>query len=74
VKARRVNWGTRRLRRRYAAYRGGQLCFAPFDASVQGWINHVRFADSWGLRRHVLALWRLKPGDMPRSKTGDRVN
>jgi RNA-directed DNA polymerase len=74
VKARRVNWGTRRLRGRYAAYRGGQLCFAPFDASVQGWINHVRFADSWGLRRHVLALWRLKPGDMPRSKTGDRVN
>lgn len=28
--------------------------FAAFDASMQGWINHVRHADSWGLRQHVL--------------------
>jgi len=28
--------------------------FGEFDASVQGWINHVRYADSWGLREHVL--------------------
>lgn len=32
------------------------------DASVQGWINHVRFADSWGLRRHVLGKLTVKPG------------
>jgi RNA-directed DNA polymerase len=24
------------------------------DASVRGWIAHVRYADSWGLRRQVL--------------------
>ena len=24
------------------------------DTSVQGWINHVRYADTWGLRQHVL--------------------
>ncbi len=68
VKARKVSWGTRRLRERYAAYCAGQLSFAAFDASVQGWINHVRYADSWGLRRHVLAPLSLRPGDAPRSK------
>jgi RNA-directed DNA polymerase len=26
-----------------------------FPSSVQGWINHVRYADSWGLREHVLS-------------------
>jgi RNA-directed DNA polymerase len=27
------------------------ISFAEFDASVQGWINYARFADSWGLRK-----------------------
>ena len=31
-----------------------KISFAEFDASVQGWINHVRYADTWGLRKHVL--------------------
>ncbi|MCB9076503.1 MAG: hypothetical protein H6631_02845 [Anaerolineaceae bacterium] len=31
------------------------LVFAELDASVQGWINHVRYADTWGLREHLLA-------------------
>jgi len=34
------------------------------DASVQGWINPMRFEDSWGLRRHVLKPIRIKPGDL----------
>ncbi len=34
------------------------------DASVQGWINSMRFADSWGLRRHALKPIRIKPGDL----------
>jgi hypothetical protein len=29
------------------------ISFAELDASVQGWINHVRYADSWGLREHI---------------------
>ena len=29
------------------------ISFADFDASVKGWVNHVRFADTWGLRKHV---------------------
>ena len=55
VKARKVVAATRRLDGRYAAWQRGELSFAEFDASVQGWINHVRYADSWGLRTHVLS-------------------
>ena len=50
----------------------GTIPFAEFDASVCGWINHVRHADSWGLRRHVLAPFVLKPGDMPRGEATNR--
>ena len=28
---------------------------AELDAGVQGWINHVRYADTWGLREHLFA-------------------
>jgi RNA-directed DNA polymerase len=55
VKARKVVQGTRRLNDRFDAWRAGQISFAEFDASVKGWINHVRYADSWGLREHVLS-------------------
>jgi RNA-directed DNA polymerase len=55
VKARKVVVATRRLAERHAMWRSGEISFAEFDASVQGWINHVRFADTWGLREHVLA-------------------
>ena len=55
IKARKVRNATRRLGERLAAYRGGEISFAEFDASVQGWVNHVRYADTWGLRRHTFA-------------------
>ena len=61
---RKVRHTTRRLQERYHAYCNGQISFAELDASVQGWINYVRFADSWGLRRHVLKPIRIKPGDL----------
>lgn len=50
MKARKVVQGTRRLTARFDAWCAGRINFAEFDASVQGWINHVRYADSWGLR------------------------
>jgi RNA-directed DNA polymerase len=46
--------GTRRLTQRFDEWRAGDISFAEFDAGVQGWINHVRYADSWRLREHVL--------------------
>ena len=54
VKARNVVKFSRRLRQRWHELGTGDITFAEFDASVQGWINHVRYADTWGLRRHVL--------------------
>jgi hypothetical protein len=44
-------------------YHRGEISFAEFAAAVRGWINHVRFADTWGLRGFVL---RQLPGVRPR--------
>jgi len=60
VKARKVVQATRRLAERHAAWRAGAISFAEYDASVQGWINHVSRADSWGLRQHVLSRLPLE--------------
>ena len=54
IKSRNVVKFSRRLRERWGEYTHGKISFAEFDASVQGWINHVRYADTWGLRRHIL--------------------
>mgnify|MGYP001805892399 FL=1 len=54
LKSRKVVQATRRLTARFEAWQHGRISFAEFDASVQGWINHVCYADSWGLREHVL--------------------
>jgi retron-type reverse transcriptase len=54
VKGRKVVQATRRLTEGFDAWRCGRISFAEFDARVQGWINHVRYADSWGLRETVL--------------------
>lgn len=43
----------RRLEHNLDLYQAGQITFAELDASVRGWINHVRFADTWGLREHI---------------------
>ena len=61
VKARKVRSATRHLADRLDAYRAGEISFGEFDASVKGWVNHVRYADTWGLRRHVLGRFRV-PG------------
>jgi hypothetical protein len=55
VKSRKVVEAARRITERYDDWGAGRISFAEFDASVQGWVNHVRYADTWGLRRHVLS-------------------
>lgn len=40
----------RRLAHHISLYRQDAITFAELDASVQGWINHVRYGDTWGLR------------------------
>jgi len=46
---------TRRFECNLGAYEAGKISFAELDASVQGWINHVRYADTWGLRGYLFA-------------------
>jgi len=56
---------TRRLARNLDLYLAGALSFAELDASVQGWIAHVRYADSWGLRRHIFDTHPIVPPNNP---------
>lgn len=35
-------------------YAEGKISRAQITASVRGWVNHVRYADTWGLRQSVL--------------------
>jgi hypothetical protein len=35
-------------------YADGRLSLDQVTASVQGWVNHARYGDTWGLRRALL--------------------
>ena len=59
VKARKVRGATSRLSGRLDDYLAGHIPFAELDASVKSWVNHIRYADTWGLRRHVFAGLRF---------------
>ncbi len=54
VKRRRVVHYRRRLKHILERVKSAPECYPELDRSVQGWINHVRYADSWGLRKAVL--------------------
>jgi hypothetical protein len=61
LKARNAVKFTQRLEHNLDLYESGAITFAELDASVQGWINHVRYADTWGLRGHVFDTHPLRP-------------
>ncbi len=64
LKARNVVKFTQRLEHNLDLYEHSAISFAELDASVQGWINHVRYADTWGLREHLFSthpIPRQKP-------------
>lgn len=54
----------RKFRELVRDYAEGHLPLERVHASVQGWVNHARFGDTWGLRRAVLchAALPLKQG------------
>ena len=62
---------TRRLADHLDAYQAGRIPFAELDAAVHGWIKHVRYADTWGLREHLFATHPIVPprggGSFPRT-------
>lgn len=53
LKRRSVIHFRRRLEQNLSLYQQGEITFAELDASVQGWINHVRYGDTWGLRQKL---------------------
>jgi len=44
----------RKLNKLYQQYLNGEIPFERLDASIKGWINHVRYGDTWGLRKSIL--------------------
>jgi retron-type reverse transcriptase len=74
VKARKVRVATRRLRSRVEAFHAGRIGFGELDASVQGWINHVRYAETRGPRRHLFAQkwFRLRPRAQPEEEREEK--
>ncbi len=54
LKRRKIIHFRRKLRRLADGYASGEIPFERLDASVRGWVNHVRYGDTWGLRRAML--------------------
>jgi len=48
-----------KLRRMMKGYAAGMVKRDEIDRSVRGWINHVRYGDTWGLRTALLRDVRL---------------
>ena len=44
----------RRMKQRLRQYEDDELTMAEVTATIRGWINHVRYADTWGLREAIL--------------------
>jgi hypothetical protein len=55
----------RRLRRLLRDHELGRISFGELQASIRGWVEHVRYADTWGLRREVLGAVRVRPRATP---------
>jgi len=61
LKRRNVVRFTRRLTANRCSVRSGVLAPAQLTASVRGWVNHVCWGDTWGLRRRVLGQTEETP-------------
>jgi RNA-directed DNA polymerase len=59
VKARKVINFRRKLKGLAQNANGHPEQWPALNASIRGWVNHVRYADSWGLRRPILGEVRL---------------
>ena len=55
LKRRNIVGFSRRLKQNFGLYRAGRISFAELDAGVQGWINYVRYGDTWGLRAQLFS-------------------
>ncbi|MEE9425922.1 MAG: RNA-directed DNA polymerase [Methylococcales bacterium] len=53
LKARKVRYASQHLIQRVNALHSGQISCAELNMSIKGWVNHVSYADTWGLRLFV---------------------
>ena len=56
---------TRRLAHNIDLYETDQISFAELDASIKGWVNYVRYGDTWGLRGHLFDQHPIRPRPQP---------
>jgi RNA-directed DNA polymerase len=61
LKRRNVVKFTQRLEHNLDLYQQGSITFAELDASIQGWIAHVQYADTWGLRGYIFNSHPIPP-------------
>ena len=61
LKRRKGIYYRRRLRMLVGAYHAGQLPLAVVNASVRGWVNHVRYGNTVGLRKKMFRSLSLHP-------------
>ncbi len=62
----------RRFNARVAQLAAGEIGLDQLNASVGGWVNHVRYGDTLGLRRAILGRWTLTPGPSPDRQNANR--
>jgi hypothetical protein len=43
----------RKYRQLLHRYKKGEVSNDQVSASIRGWVNHVRYGDTWGLRRSI---------------------
>ena len=51
----------RRLQELLAAYADGAISLKSMTTSVQGWVNHVRYGNTYGLRRRLFYSLPIQP-------------
>ena len=67
----------RSLKRLVAARNRGDAPQSALTASIRGWVNHVRYANTVGLRKAVLRSAVVRPTPqrpMPEARRGPRPN
>jgi RNA-directed DNA polymerase len=62
LKRRKGIYFQRRFKHLVAEFAAGRICFDDLNATVQGWVNHARTGDTWGLRGAVLGSVVLPGG------------
>ncbi len=65
LRRRNVDTMRRRVRRFREGLATGRLSPAEVTRSVQAWVGHASFGDTWGLRKDVLGSMRLRCGERP---------